>query len=321
MYEQLNCRIVAPDVSKLSRSEWLALRRNSLGGSDISSVLGLNRWRSPMEVWADKCGLPVANEMSEAALWGIRLEGLVRAELAHRNGWQIEKPTAMFQHRDIPYFSANVDGILDLPGKGLAVVEIKTASSYKESEWKNGQVPPEYMLQGQFYMSVLDVQHCIFGCLLGGQKLIVTEVARDDEMIHDIHRLAVDFWIHHVKSRIPPDPDGSESTAEFLSKLFPVATNAVPIIMTGQADVIIDSWQQAKAAEETAAEQKRLAESSLKAMLQENQQGISPNGWRVSWKEISTTRLDTAKIRAEEPSIMERYGNTTTSRRLSIVTK
>ena len=317
---QLNCRIAVPDVSKLSRQEWLQIRRRSLGGSDISAALGLNRWRSPLEVWADKCGLPVKNEMSEACRWGILLEEPIRAELSRRNGWQIEKPSAMFQHRSIPFLTANVDGIALIPEKGRAIVEIKTGSSYKEQEWSDGQVPAEYLLQAQSYLDVLDLSCCVLACLLGGQKLIVTEVSRDSEMIDSIHRLAADFW-DHVQNRIPPDPDGSDATAEFLAKLYPTSSNQSPMILAETADTIIEEWHKAKSDEEVAAEQRRLAESRLKTMLQDHEAGISPGGWRVSWKSVSTSRLDSARIKVEEPSIWTRYCTPTTSRRLSISAK
>ena len=63
----INCHIVAEDVRKLSRTQWLELRRQSLGGSDISAALGLNRWRSPMEVWAEKVGLPLPRQETPEA--------------------------------------------------------------------------------------------------------------------------------------------------------------------------------------------------------------------------------------------------------------
>ena len=40
----------------MSREEWLKERRKSLGGSDMGAVLGLNKYRSPWVVWAEKTG-------------------------------------------------------------------------------------------------------------------------------------------------------------------------------------------------------------------------------------------------------------------------
>lgn len=322
MYEHLlNCKIAAADVSKLSRSEWLALRRNSLGGSDISAALGLNRWRSPLEVWADKCGLPVTRpEASEACRWGILLEEVIRSEITERTGWIIEKPVAMYRHNEIRFLTANLDGLTHIPGKGAAIVEIKTANSFKETEWSGGQVPPEYYMQGQHYMSVVGLRRCLFACLIGGQKMILSEIERDDDMIRDMHHLAAEFW-RHVEERIPPAPDGSEATADFLSRLYSVVENTVPLILPEKADALVSEWRIAKGEEELAAERRRHAENELKAMLQDHERGMSPNGNVISWKTVTASRLDTVRLKKEQPAILEQYATTAASRRFAISDK
>ena len=317
----LNCSIIADDIRKLSRTEWLELRRQSLGGSDISAALGLNRWRSPMEVWADKAGVPLPKqETSEACRWGILLEEIIRAEAAKRTGWTITKPVAMYRHKTIPFLSANVDGLAQIPGKGLSVVEIKTANSYKEAEWSSGQVPPEYYLQGQHYMAVLDLSHCVFACLLGGQKMVMAEIDRDDGMISDMCRLADQFW-SHVISKAPPDPDGSEATADFLAKLYPVSPNKVPLILPEKANALVSNWLNAKNNEDQAAEQRRLAEHELKMLIQNHERAVTPNGTAITWKTVTAGRLDSARLKKEQPAVWEQYSTTAASRRFAISEK
>lgn len=316
--DQLTCRILHPDISRLSRTEWLGLRRQHLGGSDISAALGLNRWRSPLEVWADKIGMPLPkHETSEACRWGILLEEVIRAELAERTGWTINKPAAMFQHKTIPFLSANIDGLAQIPGKGLAIVEIKTASFYKESEWADGQIPPEYYLQGQHYMSVLDLPHCVFACLLGGQKMVMAEIGRDDGMIRDVHKLAAAFW-NCVIMRTPPSADGSAATSEFLNLLYPKSSNTTPLILPQEADAWIQEYLSAKADADAAEERKRLAENLLKEVIGNHEKAASPSGRQVIWKTIESSRLDANRLKKEEPTIWERYSNTATSRRFSV---
>ena len=38
------------------RAEWLKARRGGIGGSDVAACLGLNPWRTPVQVWEDKTG-------------------------------------------------------------------------------------------------------------------------------------------------------------------------------------------------------------------------------------------------------------------------
>ena len=46
---------------------WLKVRKNGIGGSDASVVCGINRYRSPVELWMDKTGQMPAQEAGEAA--------------------------------------------------------------------------------------------------------------------------------------------------------------------------------------------------------------------------------------------------------------
>ena len=50
----------------MNRAEWLNWRRTGLGGSDIAAVLGLSKWRTPWDVWADKKGLLPEKEETNA---------------------------------------------------------------------------------------------------------------------------------------------------------------------------------------------------------------------------------------------------------------
>ena len=70
-------KIARINTAGMTRQDWLAERRHSLGGSDMGAVLGLSRWRSPYTVWADKMGLLPDQEDSEAMRIGRDLEPYV----------------------------------------------------------------------------------------------------------------------------------------------------------------------------------------------------------------------------------------------------
>ena len=37
-------------------ADWLEYRKQGIGGSDASVVCGINRYKSPVELWLDKTG-------------------------------------------------------------------------------------------------------------------------------------------------------------------------------------------------------------------------------------------------------------------------
>ena len=71
----------------LTREEWLELRRNGIGGSDASVVMGKNPWRSIQQLWEDKTGKTQVQENSnEYTYWGNVMEGIIRKEFMNRTG-------------------------------------------------------------------------------------------------------------------------------------------------------------------------------------------------------------------------------------------
>lgn len=69
--------IIKISTKGMSRQEWLEERRNAIGGSDTSAILGLNPYATPYTVWADKTGRLPEKEDSEAMRQGRDFEQYV----------------------------------------------------------------------------------------------------------------------------------------------------------------------------------------------------------------------------------------------------
>lgn len=50
-----NVTSVIPTL-EMERTEWLEQRRKGIGGSDAPVIMGVNPWRSPMDLWLEKTG-------------------------------------------------------------------------------------------------------------------------------------------------------------------------------------------------------------------------------------------------------------------------
>ena len=132
----------------LTREEWLELRRNGIGGSDASVVMGKNPWRSIQQLWEDKTGKTQVQENSnEYTYWGNVMEGIIRKEFMNRTGLKVRQKHFMMFHPRFPFMFADVDGIVTDERGEKCIFEAKTVSQYREDEWKNGKVPTEYMMQ------------------------------------------------------------------------------------------------------------------------------------------------------------------------------
>ena len=173
------------------------------------------------------------------------------------------------------------------------------------------------MLQLQHYMAVSGLQFAVICVLIGGNTMRWTTVPADYDLIADLIKLETAFW-RHVLDKTPPPVDGSSACSEMLARKYPKSTNTAPLILPSEADIWIKDWRSAKADEAASEARKRLAENKLKDVIGDHERSVSPAGVTVSWKNVESSRIDTVRLKADEPSVWERFLTTTSSRRLTI---
>jgi len=278
--------------------EWLEHRKLGIGGSDASVVCGINRYKSPVELWLDKTGQLPYQEAGEAAYWGTRLESLVREEFTKRTNIPVTQIHQILQSEEHPFMLANLDGICEVPDYDTCVFEAKTASAFKAGEWEDA-IPDEYQLQIQHYMAVTGYKAAYIAVLIGGNTFRWKFVERDEELISMLIKLETGFW-SHVQNGTPPPLDGSDASAKFLAERFPNSTPNSHIALPDTAAGLLTQYDEACEQLEILTEQKQQAENLLKEMMGNNEVGTS--GDRViTWKSVSQKRLDSKTLKTEHP--------------------
>ena len=306
---------VLASTENMPYEEWLEYRKKGIGGSDASVVCGINRYKSPVELWLEKTGQLPYSEAGEAAYWGTQLEALVKNEFTKRTGITVNTVNQILQHEDYPFMLANLDGTCQHPNYGTCVFEAKTASAYKAGEWED-KIPDEYMLQIQHYMAVTGYKGTYIAVLIGGNTFKWKYIERDEEIISMLIELEGDFW-EHVQNELPPTLDGSEASAKFLAEHFPNSIPKSKIELPETAEKLIAEYNSACEQLEKITEQKQKAENLLKEMLGENEVGTSGNSV-ITWKSMLQERLDSKTLKAEHPKIYAKYANKISYRRFSI---
>lgn len=182
-------------------------RRTGIGGSDVAAILGLSPWRSAYDVWLTKTSeeeLPDDVEDNDAILFGHLLEPVVRDEFARRMKKQVTTSDTVFRHKEKPFLIANVDGLIVGESAGL---EVKTASEYMAENWgeeMTDQIPQYYLTQVVHYIGVMGWERCYVAVLIGGNKMRIYVVERDEDAIATLFALEEEFWIKHVVAKVAP---------------------------------------------------------------------------------------------------------------------
>lgn len=307
--------VILANTNEMSHEEWLRARRKGIGGSDAAAIAGLNKWKSPVAVYLEKIGqAPGENVNSEAAYWGTILEDVVAQEFSKRTGLKVRRKNAILQHPEHPFMIANVDRLIVGRKEGL---ECKTASEHLKDEWKNDEVPAQYLIQCQHYMAVTGYDAWWIAVLIGGNKFIYKKIERDEEIIQYLIEIESNFWNNHVLKKNPPMFDGSDASSDLLKALYPTAKFDEEIELPPDASDLIAKYEQAKQEEAEAAERRKEAENQLKAMLGDYERAFA--GDRVvTWKNIVSHRVDMKLLKAKYPDIYQEVAKESISRRFSI---
>ncbi|MGE0983797.1 YqaJ viral recombinase family protein [Ralstonia pseudosolanacearum] len=208
----------------LPREDWLAVRKNGIGGSDAAAAVGLNPFKSQTELWLEKTSRdadlpkPDPNDTSEPVFWGTMLEPIVCAAYSKQTGNRVRRLNSVLRHPTVPFMLANLDReVVGTPD--VQILECKTAGLFGARHWQDG--PPEYVvLQVQHQLAVTGKQAADVAVLLCGQRLEVYRIERDNELIARLIQLEAEFW-RYVETDTPPPGDGSESADRALRCLYP----------------------------------------------------------------------------------------------------
>lgn len=307
---------VLVSTENMSRANWLKWRNKGVGGSDAACICGINKYKSPVELWMEKAGQIEPKESGEAAYWGTILEPIVRKEFSLRSNLKVKVVKSMLQHSEHTFMLANLDGVVIDPECGECIFEAKTASAFKSEQWEDNNIPEDYMLQIQHYMAVTGYSRTYIAVLIGGNQFKYKIIERDDELINMLIKLEEDFW-QHVVTNTPPSMDGSEASKELLNRLYPLSNAGTHIILSDESFSLITQYEISKDKEKEACEMKEEAANKLKIMLGDFEYG-NVNGRTVLWKSYESEKFDTKKLKEKQPDTYSKYIIKSQMRRFSI---
>lgn len=201
-----------------SNEEWLKARKG-IGGSDASAVVGKNPYKSNQELWMEKTGKLIPEDISDKPYVRYGHE----AEFYLRELFALDYPEYKIDYYDhnmiinsrFPWAHASLDGELTDQEGRKGVLEIKTTNilqSMQRERW-NDQIPDNYYIQVLHYLMVTEYEFVVLKAQLKsewhGDRRAQTRhyFIEREEVFDDIQFLyehEMNFW-EHVKQRRMPD--------------------------------------------------------------------------------------------------------------------
>ncbi len=286
----------------MGRDEWLEWRRKGIGGSDAPAIIGLDRYRSAFDVYADKLGLKQEQPDNEAMRQGRDLEEYVASRFCEYTGKKVRRRNAILQHPEYPWMIADIDRWVVGENAGF---EAKTTSVLNRAKFSQGEFPPNYYVQCMHYMAVTGAERWYLAVLVLNKSFHVFTIERDEAEIQALIAAEKDFWENHVLKQIPPAPDGSEATSEVIKQLFPEAKEREEVALFGYEDKI-EQYLQLDAQLKELEKQKDAIKQELQLALSDAEIGRA-QGYIVEWKNQVRQTLDTQRLKKEQAEIYEKY--------------
>lgn len=308
-------RVLTKLTPETTRLEWLRYRQASIGGSDASAVLGLSRWKGPIDVWLDKTREITQDDgASEAAYWGNVLEDIVAQEFTKRTGLSVRRRNAILMHDEHDFILANIDR--ELVGQKVGL-ECKTASAYKKEEWSEDEIPAEYIVQCQHYMAVTGYESWWIACLIGGNQFVYKQIERDEEFIEMLLAAEVDFWNHYVVGGEMPPVDGSDASKNALHDFYPTAEAGAEITLDAEQEGLLQERLGLMELKDDCEAKIQTIDNKIKAAMGETETAVGQR-FSVKWGNVSRTMVDSKRLKAEAPDIYQQYSKTSTSRTFKV---
>ncbi|WP_092924683.1 YqaJ viral recombinase family nuclease [Romboutsia hominis] len=322
---------ITHNTKKMSKYEWLKERGKGIGGSDASSVVGLNPYKSSVSVYLEKLSY-IKNNINntddktinsilnkntqhiEDTIYtnykielGNKLKDFVAKEFALKTNKKVRNINGILKNYKYPFAIANIDRAI--VGE-KAFLECKVSGSYFKGEWKNG-VPINYKVQCYHYMAVTGATHCYVAALIGNEDLVIHKIDRDEEIIEDIMKLEKMFWEKCVLGDNIPIPDGSDDYSKVLKNLYKESKEEEIILF--EKENYLNRYDDVVGLIKELDSEKKAIEQYIQSQMKEYE--IAYIGDRkISWKKQSKNILDSKRLKKEHPDLAKKYMKTTTSR-------
>jgi len=285
-------------------------RKGYIGGSDIAAVLGMSKWKTALQLWAEKTGEIEPEDISgvEAVELGTELEDFVAKKFTRKTGLAVRQAPMHYHHKVYDYMRCQVDRLVTGTND---LLECKTTSAWRVKDWEGEEIPADYICQVIWQLGITGRDVGYIAVLIGGQKFVWKKIIFDLHLFEKMVEEAINFW-KCVQDKTPPMAVGDDNP--FMVTLYPEHGEGVK-----EADESLNEsialLQETKHHISEMEKTKDEIEAKVKQIIGESL-GIKTSKYLITWKEQQTTKIDTEKMK--EAGIYDAYKKVGATRVLRI---
>lgn len=290
---------------------WLAARGLGIGASEIAALLGMDPYRTAVDLYLEKTGQAEGFTGNYPSRRGQHMESFVLAEYARQHpGTIIETAPddipSILCHADVPEARCSLDALAHDRDETIAV-EVKTCGHRQRGKWADGAVPDGYALQVMYQLAITGLQKAVIVADVAGdyeERIIL----RDDAMCERMIATVQQWWHDHIVAGVEPTPDPVRDR-DRLADLWP-ADDRLPAVVV--SDDLAQRLRDAKAAAAAAKTDLEVVTAEIQIAMQRATAAVTPDGEPVAKWTASKGResIDTTALKAALPDVAAQYTRT-----------
>lgn len=278
----MTTEIIVPN----SQEHWLELRKKDVTSTESACLFGESPYMTHFDLWHRKrTGVVPEFKANERVLWGQRLESAIAYGIAEEQGWDVKPMKEYFRNPDLR-MGSSFDFVITNLGEPIHL-EIKNVDylafrdGWLEHDDGSIEAPTHIELQVQHQMAVSGFKRAFIGAFIAGNRGVVIERLRDEDVIAAIKAKVADFW-RTVDDGQDPEPV-MPGDAEVMIRLNQYAKPG-KVLDASSDDVLaelIERYKLAAAAEKNATEDKDVAKAEIFKHIADAEKVLT-GSWTVS---------------------------------------
>jgi putative phage-type endonuclease len=281
-------------------------RRQFIGGSDISAILGISPWQTPYQLWVEKTSdKPIEEDPKKAAFFRRRkmMEPYVIDLAREEHGLNVVARNARYYDSELPFLSCEVDFEHEWDG-WTENADVKTVHPAMAKHWGEpgtDEIPQYYTAQFLWGLMITARFSTLCMAMIGIDKLEPYRVKRNDAVITWMREQALRFW-ELVEKKTPPEI----TTLDDAKLAWRREQQAKQIVATPEILAIAERLALMKKAINGRQAEADLLELDLRKFMGSAEEIIDPQGDRVlTWK---TQIKKSYTVQASESRVMRLAG-------------
>lgn len=297
------------------RKEWLGARTQGIGASEAATVVGLNPYETPYQLWRRKMGLDAPKDETFAMKFGHYAEDAVARFFSDEAGVKVidsSAPDFMFIDKSKPFLRVSPDRLYWLPDMpknddNKGILECKTTQKQIDAD----DLPKTWFCQLQMNLGVANYTKGALAWLSQGREFDYVNVDFNADFYGWLSGEIEKFWVDNIQGKKEPD---IVSVDDVLKK-FARPNDGKTVEASEEVWAHVLKLREARKALAELEEQAKISEDAIKMFLSDADTLTRAGEPLVTWRSSTSARLDTKAFKADHADLYAKYAKESVSRR------